>query len=87
MQVVDATSDAAGGSQSFKFIYDTVQLSLTGTFAGMGNFKIKMKFVFLWVIFPVLIGGILIFFAVRYCINKVKELPHTELIEEDPGEP
>lgn len=53
----------------------------------MGNFKIKMKFVFLWVIFPVLISGILVFFAIRYCIRRVKELPHTALVEEDPGEP
>jgi hypothetical protein len=78
--VVDATSDEPG-SRGYRFIYDSIQMTLSNTGHGMASFKRHIKFVFLWIIFPVLISGILLFFSLRYCLKRVR-YSHTELIEE-----
>lgn len=86
VEVVDSSSDEPG-SRGYRFIYDSVQMTLSNPGHSMANFKMKVKFFFLWVIFPVLIASILLFFSIKYCIAKVRQLPHSELIEEqDPTE-
>ena len=80
VEVVDSSSDEPG-SRGYRFVYDTVQMTLVNPGHNMANFKMKVKFFFLWVIFPVLISAILLFFSVKYCVGKVKQLPHSELIE------
>jgi hypothetical protein len=77
--VVDATSDEPG-SRGYRFIYDSVQMTLTNPGHGMASFKRQIKFVFLWIVFPVLISAILLFFSLRYCLKRVK-YRHTEFIE------
>lgn len=81
VEVVDSETDEPG-SRGYRFIYDTVQMTLAIPSHNMANFKMKVKFFFLWVVFPVLISGILLFFSVKYCLSKVRQLPHSELIEE-----
>lgn len=86
LDVVSASSDAAG-SQPYKIIYDSIQLALSKQASrSMATFKTKVKFVFLWVVFPILFASILLYLAVRYCINRVKYLPDSELIETAPAE-
>lgn len=74
IEVVDAHTDS-NNTQTYKIIYDSTQLPLAGPVATMGSLRIRMKFVFLWVVFPVVIGLILVYFAVKYCVNRVKNLP------------
>ena len=85
VEVVDSSSDEPG-SRGYRFIYDTVQMTLVNPGHNMANFKMKVKFFFLWIVFPVLISVILMYFSLKYCVNKVKQLPHSELIEEEAEE-
>lgn len=86
VQVVDAESETSGGVDTYRFIYDNLQLSSRNPAKGMGTFKMKTKFVFLWVMFPLLIGIITFYIALRYCFKRVRGIPHSELMEEDPGD-
>lgn len=84
VQVVDADTETLGGVDTYRFIYDNLQLSNRNPAKGMGTFKMKTKFFFMWIFFPLLTGAITLMIALRYCFKRVRNIPHSELIEEDP---
>ena len=53
VQVVDANYEDYG-SRGYRFLYDSVQMTLVSPGHTMANFKMKVKFFFLWIVFPVL---------------------------------
>lgn len=82
LEVVPSNTDSSG-SHNYKIVYDSIQLALSKQASrSMATFKTKVKFVFLWVIFPILLAAILLYLAMKYCMNRVKYLPESELIEE-----
>lgn len=74
--------------RTYKFIYDIMQMSMTKATPGMSGFRLKVKFVFLWVMLPALIITILVLIAARYCFkNSVGAVTNIEFVEEMGGPP
>lgn len=64
------------------FVYDVSQLLLNNSPEFHKDNK-NLKFVVVWIIFPFLIGSILLYLAARFCIRSFSAYP-SQLIEEDP---
>ena len=87
VQVIDAHTDKTDTS-TYRFIYDTVQLANAAhPSAGVANFKMKLRFVVLWIFIPLVLALGMLFFAGKYCYDKLRALPMEELIEEEDPRP
>lgn len=78
--VVDAEKDTNSTAKTYRFVYDTMQLSGRDPAKGLGTIKTNMRFIFMWVVAPIIIGLIIFLLALKYCFRQVKAIPHSELV-------
>ena len=70
MEVLDAANDLQG-AQSYKYIYDTSTITIHKSIK-IGQFSKNVKFVFLWILIPITIGGIIFALSICYCKKRVE---------------
>lgn len=79
---------ANGKTQTYRFVYDSVQMSANRPTHGRANLHLKVKFVFLWILLPGLFLAALVLLAVRFCFKRSAMLvQHQSFIEEVEARP
>lgn len=62
--------------QTYRFIYDTVQMTQNKPTHKFASFKRIVRFVILWIVLPVVLCSWLLYMAIKYCVKGLRQVQH-----------